>query len=135
MLIRTQNKMCVCNLENMEEISIGKSGDDKVFSSQCDFLPKEQIIVNWANTKRKNVPLRFWTRFAIIMNLMKTEFSRCRRCELISERDIKILDFLFKQDHDTLTDEDWNEMDKIQNNNPNWDTYKKATKLDMGNEV
>lgn len=54
---------------------------------------------------------------------------------MISERDIKILDFLFKQDHDTLTDEDWNEMDKIQNNNPNWDTYKKATQLDMGNEV
>ena len=46
MLIRTQNKMCVCNLENMEGISSGKSGDDKVFSSQYDFLPKEQIIVN-----------------------------------------------------------------------------------------
>lgn len=46
MWIRTQNKMCVCNLENMEGISIGKRGDDNVFSSQCDFLPKEQTIVN-----------------------------------------------------------------------------------------
>ena len=46
MWIRTQNKMCVCNLENMEGISIGKRRDDKVFFSQCDFLPKEQIIVN-----------------------------------------------------------------------------------------
>lgn len=54
-----------------------------------------------------------------------------RRCELISERDIKILDFLFKQDHDKLTDKDWNEMDKLQKNNPNWDTYKKTTKLDV----
>ncbi len=27
---------------------------------------------------------------------------------MISERDIKILDFLFKQDHDKLTDENWN---------------------------
>ena len=63
--------------------------------------------------------------------MSKMEFSRCRRCELISERDIKILDFLFKQDHDKLTDEDWNEMDKLQKNNPNWDTYKKTTKLDV----
>lgn len=31
MLIRTQNKMCVCNLENMEGISIGKTGDEKKF--------------------------------------------------------------------------------------------------------
>lgn len=31
MLIRTQNKMCVCNLENMEGISIGKNGDEKKF--------------------------------------------------------------------------------------------------------
>lgn len=31
MLIRTQNNMCVCNLENMEGISIGKRGDDKFF--------------------------------------------------------------------------------------------------------
>ena len=31
MLIRTQNKMCVCNFENMEGISIGKRGNDKVF--------------------------------------------------------------------------------------------------------
>lgn len=50
---------------------------------------------------------------------------------MIVERDIKILDFIVKQDCNTLTDEDWNEMDKLQKNNPNWDTYKKATKLDM----
>ena len=31
MLIRTQNKMCVCNLKNMEGISIGRRGDDKAF--------------------------------------------------------------------------------------------------------
>lgn len=31
MLIRTQNKMCVCNLKNMEGISIGKTGDEKRF--------------------------------------------------------------------------------------------------------
>lgn len=31
MLIRTQNKMCVCNLENMEGISIGKILSDKAF--------------------------------------------------------------------------------------------------------
>lgn len=31
MWIRTQNKMCVCNIKNMRGISIGKSGDDKVF--------------------------------------------------------------------------------------------------------
>lgn len=31
MLIRTQNKMCVCNLENMEGISIGKRLGDKAF--------------------------------------------------------------------------------------------------------
>lgn len=31
MWIRTQNKMCVCNLENMEGISIGKNGDEKKF--------------------------------------------------------------------------------------------------------
>ena len=67
--------------------------------------------------------------------MLKTEFSRCRRCELISERDIKILDFLFKQDHGKLTDEDWNEMDKIQKDNPNWDAYKKVAKLDAGNEA
>lgn len=37
MLIRTQNKMCVCNLENMEGISIGKRWDDKVFSLTMRF--------------------------------------------------------------------------------------------------
>lgn len=31
MLIRTQNKMCVCNLKNMEGISIGNTGDKKKF--------------------------------------------------------------------------------------------------------
>lgn len=31
MLIRTQNNMCVCNLENMEGISICKRGDGKAF--------------------------------------------------------------------------------------------------------
>lgn len=31
MLIRSQNKMCVCNLKNMEGISIGKTGDEKRF--------------------------------------------------------------------------------------------------------
>lgn len=31
MWIRTQNKMCVCNIENMEGISIGKNGDEKKF--------------------------------------------------------------------------------------------------------
>ena len=31
MLIRTQNKMCVCNIENMEGISIGKRLGDKGF--------------------------------------------------------------------------------------------------------
>lgn len=50
---------------------------------------------------------------------------------MISERDIAILDFCFKQDCDTLTEKDWNEMDKIQSDNPNWDTFKKATKLDV----
>lgn len=51
--------------------------------------------------------------------------------ELDCRRDIAILDFCFKQDYDTLTEKDWNEMDKIQSNNPNWDTFKKATKLDV----
>ncbi len=50
---------------------------------------------------------------------------------MISERDIAILDFCFKQDRDTLTEKDWNAMDKIQSDNPNWDTFKKATKLDV----
>lgn len=31
MLIRTQNKMCVCNLKNMDGISIGNTGDKKKF--------------------------------------------------------------------------------------------------------
>ena len=31
MLVRTQNKMCVCNLKNMEGISIGNTGDKKKF--------------------------------------------------------------------------------------------------------
>lgn len=31
MLIRSQNKMCICNLENMEGISIGKTADESRF--------------------------------------------------------------------------------------------------------
>lgn len=40
MWIRTQNKMCVCNLENMEGISIGKSGNDKDFLLTMRFSSK-----------------------------------------------------------------------------------------------
>ena len=31
MLIRSQNKMCICNLENMEGFSIGKTADESRF--------------------------------------------------------------------------------------------------------
>ena len=37
MLIRTQNKMCVCNLKNMEGISIGNTGDKKKFFLKMRF--------------------------------------------------------------------------------------------------
>lgn len=40
MLIRTQNKMCVCNLKNMEGISIGRRWDDKVFYLTMRFSPE-----------------------------------------------------------------------------------------------
>lgn len=42
----------------------------------------------------------------------------------ISERDIKILDFLFKQDNGTINEEDWEEMEEIQKDNPEWKIYK-----------
>lgn len=46
----------------------------------------------------------------------------------ISERDIKILDFMVKQDRGTPTKEDWEEMEEIQKDNPNWKSYKEIFK-------
>lgn len=46
----------------------------------------------------------------------------------MDEREIKILDFLFKQDNGLLTEDDWKEMDEIQKNNPNYDIFKKTMK-------
>lgn len=46
----------------------------------------------------------------------------------ISERDIAILDFLHKQDRGLLTEKDWEEMDKLQSDNENWDKYKEIFK-------
>lgn len=46
----------------------------------------------------------------------------------ISERDIKILDFMAKQDRGMLTKEDWEEMEEIQKDNPDWKSYKEIFK-------
>ena len=44
MLIRSQNKMCVCNLENMEGISIGKNGDEKKFFLTMRFSSEKDKV-------------------------------------------------------------------------------------------
>lgn len=46
----------------------------------------------------------------------------------ISEKDIKILDFMVKQDRGTLNKEDWEKMEEIQKDNPNWKSYKEIFK-------
>ena len=46
----------------------------------------------------------------------------------ISERDIAILDFMYKQDKGTLTEEDWDNMDELQKDNENWQGFKEVMK-------
>lgn len=46
----------------------------------------------------------------------------------ISERDIAILDFMYKQDKGTLTEEDWDKMDELQKDNENWQGFKEVMK-------
>lgn len=46
----------------------------------------------------------------------------------ISERDIAILEFMYKQDNGLLTEKDWEEMDEIQKDNENWQGFKEVMK-------
>lgn len=46
----------------------------------------------------------------------------------ISERDIAILDFMAKQDRELLTEKDWEEMEELQKDNENWQTFKEVMK-------
>ena len=46
----------------------------------------------------------------------------------ISERDIAILDFMYKQDKGILTEEDWDKMDELQKDNENWQGFKEVMK-------
>lgn len=46
----------------------------------------------------------------------------------ISERDIAILDFMYKQDKGLLTEKDWEEMDELQKDNEDWEGFKEVMK-------
>lgn len=46
----------------------------------------------------------------------------------ISKRDIAILDFMAKQDRGLLTEKDWKEMEELQKDNENWQTFKEVMK-------
>ena len=77
MWIRSQNKISICNLDNIDCITNSYNlnlKDNRIELSA--FNQKKQYL---DTTKQKNVPLRFWMKFAVITNLMKAEFSRCRR--------------------------------------------------------